>query len=308
MSVKYLSRRTVSGILLAAMPIVSPALMAGIAVTESGCFVLGSPGPSAVSQGQQYQSGDPTYDQFFQQLYDLQVELAKAPDEEKNIRAELASSAKLDEGVSATLLSKKIGKRAEELEAAGTGLKLEIEGLDPGEDPKSSLSVKGKELEGDAKVVMRAVESAALSSLKLTARMRKTKKVIEQLNAQALALEASIKTAFRKGGPSKQAEVKKNLEDAKKLLPLMEARADEVGESARTTAKKLAEAVATDKGQFDAPPPPPEPPPSEEPPEEEKKGDKKKGDKKKPAGDAKPPVDKPTPPPADKPPPSDFEP
>ena len=58
------------------------------------------------------------------------------------------------------------------------------------------------------------------------------------------------------GGPSKKSEVRKNLDDVKKLTPLMSSRADEVSESAKTLAKKLTEAASTDDGHFDAPPPP----------------------------------------------------
>src|SRR5262245_64622390 len=82
-----------------------------VAATQPGCFVLGSPGPSKVSQGQRYAAGEPTYDEFFGGFYDLQVELAQAPSSEKQLREKLAKKVKLEEGASASMLGKKVGKR-----------------------------------------------------------------------------------------------------------------------------------------------------------------------------------------------------
>lgn len=63
-------------------------LLLVVASPQLGC--LGHRGPSEVAQGQRYESGDPTYDQFFAAVHDLQVEMAKAPQEEARLRLELA--------------------------------------------------------------------------------------------------------------------------------------------------------------------------------------------------------------------------
>jgi hypothetical protein len=60
-----------------------------LAAVQPGCM-FGSGGPSAVSQGHAYRSGDATFDQFFTELHELSVELAKAPEEEKAHRIALA--------------------------------------------------------------------------------------------------------------------------------------------------------------------------------------------------------------------------
>lgn len=60
-----------------------------LAAAQPGCM-FGSGGPSTVAQGHAYRSGDPTFDRFFTELYELQVELAKAPDDEKAHRIALA--------------------------------------------------------------------------------------------------------------------------------------------------------------------------------------------------------------------------
>lgn len=285
---------------------VTPLGMAAI-VSTPGCF--GSGGPSAVGQGKQYSSGNPQFDEFFTVLYELQIELSKAPDSEKEIRQELAKKLKGDPDASASLLSKRIEKRAKELASAGTGLKVEISGMESGEDAAAEIKAAGKDLDSDGKAFTEAVEKATKAELKLLVKMRKAKLEIDRLKSLAFALEPQIDAAFRKS-VAKRSEVRKNLEDAKTLLPIMAARTDEVMELARSAARKFADAAQTDDGSFDKPPPPPPP----EEPAEEANGDKPKGDKPKPKGDkpagkpaGKPsePTNKPAPPP---PPPSDFEP
>ncbi|HMR75214.1 MAG TPA: hypothetical protein PKD61_08880, partial [Polyangiaceae bacterium] len=120
----YKLKRRASHTLLSLAIAASPLGLVAVASTP-GCL-FGSGGPSAVGQGKQYQSGDPTFDEYFQSLYDLQVELAKAPSDEKEIRRELAKQLKGDPDASATLLAKRAEKRAKELATAGTGLKAEV--------------------------------------------------------------------------------------------------------------------------------------------------------------------------------------
>lgn len=59
-------------------------LLLALSTAEVGC--LGHRGPSEVAQGQRYETGDPTYDQFFAAVHDLQVDLAKAPQQEAKLR------------------------------------------------------------------------------------------------------------------------------------------------------------------------------------------------------------------------------
>ena len=188
-----------------------------------------------------------------------------------------------------------------------------------------SLKPVGRELQGDEQAFVKAVERAARSEFKLLARMERRKKQLEKLKATSVALDAQVDSTFRLGGPKKKSEVRKNLQDANTLIPLMIARADDVGGNSKKFLKKLEEVANTDKGQFAAPSPPPAVPvepeplpapgstaptaPSPAPAPEEAPADKAKG-KAKPA---KPPPPKAAPggpaaTPTPKPPPSDFEP
>jgi len=58
-----------------------------LSLTQVGC---GGAGVSSVAQGQRYESGDPTYDRFFEQVHELSLELGKAPQAEGQVRMALA--------------------------------------------------------------------------------------------------------------------------------------------------------------------------------------------------------------------------
>jgi len=299
---KHRLRRGVSTAATLLATVAAPATLVVLA-TQPGCFVFGSPGPSSVGQGHKYVAGNPDYDQYFSQLYDLQVEMAKAPDSEKAIRTQLAKTLGIDADASASMLARKVKKEAEKLEKHGVGLKLAVPEDDDTAAPK--LESSGGKLSGDAKTFADAVQDAVEHETKLATQMKKSRKQLDQLRAQAIALKANVDTVFRKGGLSKKAEVKKNLEDANSMITLMVARADQVTDSAGDTAKRLSDAITTDHGQFKAPPEP------AEPAETNEKEEEKKTPQWHPPphhGGAPPATTKPPPKKPASPPPSDFEP
>jgi len=58
-----------------------PALAISSAIVVPGCF-FGSPGPSNVATGKLYVSGEASYDQFFSELYQVQLPMGQAGDRE----------------------------------------------------------------------------------------------------------------------------------------------------------------------------------------------------------------------------------
>ncbi len=287
----------------------SPVGFAALASTP-GCL-FGSGGPSAVGQGKQYQTGNPTFDEYFQSLYELQVELAKAPADEKAIRQALAKELKGDPDASASLLAKRAAKRAKTLAEAGTGLKIKVSGLGEG-NPAAEVTTAGADLDAEGTEFVNGMKTAIVAEARLHNRMKKAVRIIEKLSGMTVALEQQVDTAFRKS-VSQKGEVKKNLADAKKLLPIMQARAEEVATNAEAAVKKLSETLKTDDGSFDQPPPPP-PTPPENPEGENGEGTgtgdpPTGGDKPKTGGGDTPKTGGGTPPPPPPPPPpGDFEP
>ncbi len=304
-SLKRRLRRHVSTAATLLATAAAPATLVVLA-TQPGCFIFGSPGPSTVGQGHKYVSGNPDYDQFFSQLYDLQVEMGTAPDTEKGIRTALAKKLDVDADASASMLARKVKKEADKIEKKGVGLKLTV-GSGDDDATTAKLESSGGTLTGDAKSFAEAVRDAVEKEAKLAAEMTKGRKLLDQLTAQAVGLKANVATVFRLGGLRKQAEVKKNLEDASTMITLMAARADQVSDSANDAAKQLGDAIQTDHGQFAAPQPKPE---EEGDKDKEKEKEKAKPHWHPPPHGAAPPAGNKPPPPKKppSPPPSDFEP
>src|SRR5690242_17827661 len=69
-----------------------PILVSLTALTP-GCMHRG---PTDVAQGHRYETGDPTYDQFFARVHDLSVEMGEAPAKEKDARIALGKVLDLD--------------------------------------------------------------------------------------------------------------------------------------------------------------------------------------------------------------------
>ena len=306
MSLKFSTSRRVAAVAAALTSSFVPAsAVIGVALLQPACFVFGSPGPSMVGQGKKYESGDPNFDEFFAKLYDVQLEMAKAPSTEKDSRQELIKATKSDPDASATLLAKKVEKRAKEMAEAGTGIKLTIDGLEGTSTPTVELKTFGKEPSGEDKELLTALEQTAKEEAKLLGRLRDVERELEQMRALSIALDQQVDNAFRKGGPAKKAEVRKNLEDARTLMPLMVARAQETADVARTGLKKLSEAADTEGSYKKEEPPPPPPPPEETPETEGKPKPKPKpGPGPGPGTGTAPPPPKPQP----AQPPPDFEP
>ena len=266
-----------------------PALAVGVALLEPGCFVFGS-GPSAVGQGRQYESGDPQYDQFFTLLYQLQVDLGKAPELELKIRTDLAAALQLQEDPSPSELGKRIKKQTEQIAGAGTGLKVQLnEDADDDDEARVEIQTVGKTLTPQDDKLVRVIERAARDALALMVHMKKSDRQLDKMRADVMTLMQQADARFRKS-VGKKNEVKKNLEDAQQLMPLMSTRAREVAQTAKVFIKQLEDSAHTDDGSFAPPPPPPEPEFEEEdagPPPPPPKGSKPApAPKKKPTGPA----------------------
>jgi hypothetical protein len=301
MSLKSCTKTTIAVAATALGTSFGPALIVGVSLAQPACFVFGSGGPSMVGQGKKYQSGDPQFDEFFAELYELQIEMSRAPGREKEIRQEIAKITKSDPDTSSTMLAKKVEARVQEIAEAGSGVRLAVEGLEGSSRANVALEVEGKELSGDDKSFVDAIEKTAKEEAQLLSRMREASSLLDRMRALSVALDQQVDTAFRKGGPSKKGEVRKNLEDSRTLMPLMAARASETAEAAKSTLKRLAEAMNTKDNYTKEEPPPPPPPVEEGPPIDQVEVPKDKPkDKPKPKPGGAPP-----PPP---PPPPDFEP
>jgi hypothetical protein len=251
-----------------------------------GCSVLGSSGPSAVGQGKEYVSGHAEFDQFFHELFELQVAMAQAPDTQKSNRQALAEATGAGADAAPDALIEKVKERLDAVAAAGVHMRLvlpELARVGTSDERQSArLDVMGATPAEDGRTLIEAVQKAANDELTLLASLRRNKQRIDALPNRAATLDTQVDTVFRKS-LAKRSEVHKNIEDAQKLIPLMRSRADELIGSTEQVLPRLKQAVDHNAAEFDRPPPPPPPPEPEPPPEEDKKTKKKKGSKQAPA-------------------------
>ncbi|MBK7584051.1 MAG: hypothetical protein IPI67_28120 [Myxococcales bacterium] len=156
-------------------------------------------------------------------------------------KAAAAPAKKTIKAPSASLLAKAVKSRANKL---GVEMKLTVDhgAFDSGEAKASMLS-SGDNDEGQK--LAKLVEKTAKEELQLAAKMRKVKSKLSKLATLGAALDANVDSTFRKSR-AKMSEVRKNLEDAKALIELMDSRAADVDKQALLMVNKLEQAAAAD--------------------------------------------------------------
>jgi hypothetical protein len=259
--VQRLSRLAV--VTAAALPL-QVAVVGGVVATTA-C----RPGPTKVARGMRYDAGEPTYDQFFSAFYETQLLLGQAPERESEARQKLGLAVGAAETDLDTVLA---AVDAETQRMAADGLTLSLTVSEPGEPPTAEVKVtQGLPEEKDLRI-NEAIQEAAESTAKLVADMARAKASVARLKAELPGLVDNVAAAFPK--TMTKNDVRRNLDDAQTLIPLMEQRIAEVGEpaqklldglktSANTTPEPPpeAEAEAEAEAAEESPPPPPKTPP-----------------------------------------------
>jgi outer membrane biosynthesis protein TonB len=245
-------------------------LMLAISIGASGCAMFSVSGPSSVAQGKHYASGNRQFDEFFLELYRLQVRLAAAPDELANARMELAKAAAAEPRTPNAELADKLHAHFEGLIARGIRVKIEVQAPEP-PDPKAtaaSLKSSGNPSSAD-RASFTAVESALTSLLQLHAEMKLATPRLAELQLIATQLDGQIDQSFDLGGLAKRREVRQNLQDSLRVIALMLDRAKVLEAESGELAMLVAEKAGTDDGSVGlAPTPAPtqsEPAPRAEP-------------------------------------------
>lgn len=233
------------------------AVSACVAVTAAlpSCALFGAGGPSLVAQGKYYSSGNPRYDEFFIQLYQLQVAMADAPrvpdDERKNVARALGMSPETPaEGVAQRL-------REEALKLGRTGLRTRLEQNPAPENPQAAsalIRATYRPKDNAAASLISELEASATRLLRSAGEMKAAEVLLAKLEVEVIQLEADREKAFAESHFGKQSEVKKNLSDAQKLITLMKARGQDVQGQSERLLTALAKAVNTDDGSLSAPP------------------------------------------------------
>jgi hypothetical protein len=196
---------------------VAPSLIAGCAIRSK---------PSKVADGEMYQPGEPTYDEFFKSLYAVQLTLGKAPGREERVRQGVAKAVDAPPTATPDELSAALDKRLDALAKSGVSVKVSTSGLD-GDDPSAKLVKSGTPGGADADAVT-SLEDAVHDGVALLVDLRHSKPELTRLKEALGPLDPKVDTAFKSESSRKRREVRSNLTDAGKLIPLMVTREEEI--------------------------------------------------------------------------------
>jgi hypothetical protein len=231
----------------------------GAAAIAPACAVFDS-GPSLVAQGRYYSSGNPQYDEFFIQLYQLQLQMADAPAIPDNERQALAQALELSAETPADGITQRL--REEALKLGKTGLRMRLEqspSLDKPEAASATIRASYRPKESAPATLFAKIEASASNLLRTASAMKAAEVELGKLEVAVITLDADVPQAFAEARVGTQGEVKKNLADAQKLITLMKARGSEVNDQCEALLSGIAKAVDTDDGSLSAPPESPEP-------------------------------------------------
>lgn len=203
--------------------------LAGVALAAftPACSLLLKNANTPVADGKLYEPGEEEYDAFFKELYETQVLMGQAPEREAQARARVAKALNLAESSSSDAVGDALYERAAVLAKAGVMVKLSLAGIDePGEASATVVTIGDLKDEKDVKLV-EALDEAVKADAALLEDLRKARKPLDRMRGKAASLEPRIETAFAKN-KSKKAEVRRNLDDARQLIPLMAERGEDI--------------------------------------------------------------------------------
>jgi hypothetical protein len=208
------------------------------------CLPYGQPEPSSVARGRYFATGQPDYDEFFIQLYRLQLDLETTPRGLAAERARLAAAIGLPQDGDAATFRSKLVAHVDALRARGVRFEyrrekevavLRVHSASPGADHDFG----------------QALASAVQTTTSARRKSPGWREQHDQLPPRGVVLERQIDTAFMGESRGTRSDVRQNLGDAQQLLVLMGARLTRIEEQTKELYDALEAAL------HEAPPPPP---------------------------------------------------
>ena len=235
---------------------VTLALLAiGVASSSlGGCAVFGGSQESTVARGKYYASGDPYYDQFFVDLYLLQVGMAEAPKIPEAERQRWIQLFQLEPPASPAMIELRLHEEALKLSQAGVHLRLD-QTVVPDKPAEACTTVRSnaRPKENPTAALLASVETSSTNLLRWLLTMKQKEEALSRLELMTIRLDAGVDHAFSQAPLGKPSEVKENLADAHKLIPLMRARAGAVRASTEQLLAALTHGIDTDDGSVGPP-------------------------------------------------------
>lgn len=220
----------------------------------AGCAVFGSQRESTVAQGKYYASGDPYYDQFFVDLYMLQVGMAEAPKVPEAERQRWITQLQLEPQATPAMIELRLHEAALKLSQAGIHLRLDQSSVsDKPETASTVIRSNARPKENPAAALLASVELSSTNLLRWQLAMKQKEEALGRLELLTVRLDGGIDRAFSQAPVGKPSEVKENLADAHKLIPLMRARAAALHANTEQLLAALTHGINTDDGSIGPP-------------------------------------------------------
>ncbi len=226
------------------------------------CAVFVGSGPTPVAQGKYYASGNPEYDQFFLELYETQVAMATTPERLTSARYGLADGLGVGRDLPDEVLVAHVRARVRDLADEGRIMKLEVNAEVDDEPSAAVLRTRPETRDGATRELAEPVEKVSNELLSLRALLDTNTARFDRLERRLDGLRDRADEAFVRD-ITKFHEVKRNLEDATRVLAYMREQAEDQLLATTGLLDGLVQATDSSAGAFDKPAPAAAPPPEE---------------------------------------------
>ncbi len=225
-------------------------LACGLSALPS-CSVFAARNQSTVAQGKYYDAGDAHYAEFFVGLFLLQVEMEQAPHVPELERLNLAHALTLTPQATTDEVGQRLHEEALKLSRAGLRMRLDQNPSSAKPDAASAaVRTSERPKESGTTALLSQVETSATGLLRSIGQMKEADTALDSLELAGGGLDASVDKDFASAPNAKLNEVKKNLDDAHKLIALMKTRAAQVHSDSDALLSAVAKAVNTDDGSL----------------------------------------------------------
>ena len=193
-------------------------------------------GPSRVGQGQLYTSGNPTYDAFFRDVHQQQVDAASWGDDKKGTHHALVAALELTPDAPDVTIVQATHESSSKGAKQPGSVRLETDG--------TTVHVVASGSAGDGSL-FHAIEDTAHQELERAKRLHSVEPKLDALGKQGSDLEGRVKTDFLKYGESKENEVANELVASMDVVTKLKARAESEARASEDFVADLGRALET---------------------------------------------------------------
>jgi hypothetical protein len=205
----------------------------GALLVTSSCML---DGPSHTAQGQLYTSGNPTYDGFFREVHQSQVDAASWDDDKKTARKALVTSLELTPDAADVTIVQATHESSSKAAKQPGSIRLDTDG--------TSAKVVATGTGGDP-ALFHAIEDAAHNELERAKKIQGVEPKLDALLKQGSDLEGSVKADFLKYGQTKENEVANELVASVAVLTRLRGRAEGEARASEDFVADLGRALET---------------------------------------------------------------